>query len=88
MLSLPFANAPVERLFSTLKLIKTDHRNSLKRESLVGLLHAKEGMAANKCLSHELNIHDHPNLLKLVRSVVSNATDEEAHKIVSNHLKN
>ena len=45
MLSLPFANAPVERLFSSLKLIKTEHRNSLKRESLCGLLHSKEGLA-------------------------------------------
>lgn len=44
LMSLPFANAPVERLFSGVKLIKTDHRNSFQQESLVGLLHAKEGM--------------------------------------------
>ena len=35
LLSLPFANAPVERLFSTLKMIKGDVRNILKRGSVL-----------------------------------------------------
>lgn len=41
LFSLPFSNAPVERLFSQLRLIKTDHRNSLKDQSLIGLLETK-----------------------------------------------
>ena len=39
--SLPFSNASVERIFSQLKLVKADHRNSLKSMSLVSLLQAK-----------------------------------------------
>ena len=39
--SLPFANAAVERAFSQLKLVKTDHRNSLKSSSFVSLLQSK-----------------------------------------------
>ena len=38
LLSLPFSNVAAERLFSQLKLVKTDHRASLKQESLVALL--------------------------------------------------
>ena len=33
--SLPFSNVPTERLFSPLKLIKTDIRNSLENVTLV-----------------------------------------------------
>jgi len=41
LLSLPYFNVAVERVFSQLKLIKTDHRASLKRESLLALLTTK-----------------------------------------------
>ena len=41
VLSLPFSNAAVERVFSQLKLIKTDHRSCLKQESLLALLSTK-----------------------------------------------
>ena len=68
-------------LFSSLKLIKTEHWNSLKRESGVGLLRGKEGMASMGTFVNELNLQDHPRLLKHLRNVKSNPTDRETHKI-------
>ena len=50
LLSLPFSNVAAERLFSQLKLVKTDHRSSLKQESLVALLTTK--MALTKPKGH------------------------------------
>ena len=41
LLSLPYSNAIVERVFSQLKLIKTDHRSNLEHESLLALLLSK-----------------------------------------------
>ena len=38
---LPASNAPVERIFSSLKLIKTERRSSLKLLSLVSLMQAR-----------------------------------------------
>ena len=55
VMSLPSSNAAVERLFSVLKLVKTDTRNSLKRESLVGLLHTKEGLSSESCHAHDFS---------------------------------
>ena len=46
--TLPFCNDSVERLFSLLKLIKTSMPNSLKRETLIGLMHTHEGLKASK----------------------------------------
>ena len=88
LMALPFANAPVEQLFSIVKNIKTDQRNRLKRESLVGLLHTKEGMQNLKMSAHELTAHEHPKLLKMIKKVKSYATDAEANELVLNELKN
>jgi hypothetical protein len=41
------SNAAVERLFSVLKLVKTDTRNLFQWESLVGVIHTKEGLRAD-----------------------------------------
>lgn len=87
MMSLPCSNAPVERLFSALKHIKTENRNSLKRESIVGLLHGREGMASLGISADKLNVQDHPKLLKLLRDVKSNATDSEARDLIAEKLK-
>ena len=38
---LPLSTAEVERVFSQVKLIKNDHRNRLKQETLENLLHVK-----------------------------------------------
>ena len=84
-ISLPFANAPEERLFSAVNRIKNEYRHSLKRESLVALLHAKEGLATTGKNAHQLNLSDFPKLLKLARNIKSNATDTEAHEIIKRH---
>ena len=84
IMSLPSSNAAVERLFSHLKLVKTDTRNSLKRESLVGVIHTKEGMNANSLRSHELNVDK--ELLSCLRNVKSNATDTESNELIMLHL--
>ena len=54
VMSWPFSNASVERLFSLLKLVKSDVRNALKRETLAGLMHAHEGMKASGVHAHEI----------------------------------
>ena len=41
LFSFPISNASVERVFSQLKLIKSDHRASLKHESLLCLMTSK-----------------------------------------------
>ena len=81
LISLPFANAPVERLFSSLKAIKTDHRNRSKQGSVVGLLHTRHGLKSLNVPVDKLSLADHPRLLKLIRNVKSNATDAEAHQL-------
>lgn len=43
MLSLPHGTAEVERVFSSVKLMKTDHRNKLSTPMLEGLLSVKSG---------------------------------------------
>ena len=85
-MSLPSSNAAVERLFSLLKLVKTDTRNSLKRESLVGLLHTKDGLRAESCHAHDLKIN--PELLRFPRAVKSNATNGIAHQLIANVQNN
>ena len=42
LLSLSASNAPVERLFSQLFLMKTDHRNKLKTETIAALIYVKD----------------------------------------------
>lgn len=41
---LPFSNACVERIFSQLKLIKTDHRNRLNTNTIAALIMVKENI--------------------------------------------
>ena len=44
LLSLPHANADVERIFSAIKLIKTNTRNRLQTSTVASLLKVKEGV--------------------------------------------
>lgn len=44
LLVLPYSNASVERVFSSIKNIKTDHRNRLKTDTLNALLLTSEGV--------------------------------------------
>ena len=55
--SLPFSNAFVERIFSQLKLVKADQRNSLKSTSLVALLQAKMRMKNEEQTAASLRVH-------------------------------
>jgi hypothetical protein len=41
LLFLPHPNANVERIFSSVNVIKTKQRNALNTESLEGILHSK-----------------------------------------------
>ena len=87
MLSLPFANAPVEKLFSSLKFKKNEHRNILKRESLCGLLHSKEGLAVVGKAADQLELQHFPEMVRLLKNVNSTATDFEASIVIKEHLK-
>ena len=80
VMSLPTSNASVERVFSLLKLIKTNSRNALKRETLVGLMHANSGMKANDVQAHQLQLS--AEFIKTIKSVKSNATDTEASELI------
>ena len=82
--SLPFSNASVECLCSSLKLVKTYLRNSLKREKLVGLMHTNQGMKAMGIHAHQIKLDG--MLLELVQKVQSNATNSQAHEVVENEL--
>ena len=84
VMSLPASNAALERLFSVLKLVKTDTRNSLKRESLVGVIHTKEGLRADSCPANKLSMN--AELLRRLKGVKSNATDDESHELIMQEL--
>ena len=84
-LSLPHSNASVERVFSHLRRIKTDLRNSMKGESLVSLLHTKYGLKAMGVPGEKLFVDD--ELKKLIKNVKSNATDEECKDILMKKYK-
>ncbi|KAK9880365.1 hypothetical protein WA026_010250 [Henosepilachna vigintioctopunctata] len=47
LIVLPFANASVERVFSSLNLIKSDQRNKLETSTLRSILHTKDGVLSN-----------------------------------------
>ena len=82
--SLPFSNACVEYLFSSLKLVKTFLRSSLKHETLVGLMHTNQGMTEMGIHAHQIKQDD--VLLELVQKVKSSATNSQAHEIINNEL--
>ena len=75
LLTLPFSNAVVEQFFSTLKDVKTDHRNSLKSVTLTSIMQAKSGMKRKKHFSRDLEV-DAP-LLKRLKCVRANVTADE-----------
>ena len=77
-LTLPHSNAAVERIFSQVRLIKTDLRNSLKPCSLVSLLHLKNGLSRAGISAHELTLDIH--LKDALNQVVSDATEEECQQ--------
>ena len=76
MASLPFSNAAVERTFSLLKIINTDHRSSLKSSSLVSLLQCKMNMKNTNVSAASLVPSE--RVLKFASKMKANATDEQA----------
>ena len=63
VLSLPFSNASVERVFSQLKIIKDDRRAALKQESLLALLctkfsFLKEIIQFNLLIHHQIPLYN------------------------------
>ena len=85
-LSLPHSNAAVERIFSQVRLIKTDMRNSLKSTSLVSLLHVKHGLHTAGISAHQICMDD--KLKDALKDIVTDANDSECQKIIhGNHGK-
>ena len=84
MMSLPFSNASVERIFSLLNLIKTQSRNALKRETLVGLMHTHEGMKARNIHAYQMKLD--AEFLRMVKGVKSDATDSDVNKFIAKEL--
>ena len=80
-LTLPFSNVVVERLFSDLKNIKTDHRNRLGQSTTAGLLQCKYGMkrAGTSAISMKLDTE----MQKRLKAVKASATSKEAAELVS-----
>ncbi|KAK3879936.1 hypothetical protein Pcinc_015530 [Petrolisthes cinctipes] len=69
-LALPHSNAAVERIFSQLKLIKTETRNSFKTTSLVSLLHVKNALRKDGISVHQLPWND--NLRRALEHIECN----------------
>ncbi|XP_068250343.1 zinc finger protein 862-like [Palaemon carinicauda] len=84
-LALPNSNAAVERLFSHVRLIKTDVRNSLKSSSLNSLLHVKNGLKIAGISAHELILDD--RLKYAMSGVKSDATDDECKNILKEKFR-
>eukprot|EP00795_Rhopilema_esculentum_P005735 gene5735-10989_t len=72
----PFSNAPVERVFSALKLIKSNRRGSLKTASLVSLMQSRFSLKMNGSSSSEFEATK--DMLDLLEKMKANATDSEA----------
>ena len=84
-MTLPNSNAIVERLFSQVRLIKTDIRNSLKTTSLVSLLHIKNGLKIDGISAQNLVLDD--SLKSALKDIKTEATDEECKNIIYEKFK-
>ena len=84
LFSLPFANAAVERVFSQLKLVKTDHRNSLKSTSLVSLLQSKMSLKNRHVTAASLK--PSKDVLQLAKDMQSNATENQVIELRKDFL--
>ena len=80
LFSYPFSNASVERVFSQLKLIKRDHRTSLKQESLLALIRSKLGMQ-QEGTRVAASLIPSKDMLKLHSRMKANVDNDEAEKL-------
>ena len=83
LLSLPFSNAAVERVFSQLKLVKNDHRANLKQESLLGLLTTKMSLlkSSSSKESQTVKLQLTREMFDLYRGMKSNADNDEVTEL-------
>ena len=83
LLSLPFSNAAVERVFSQLKLVKNDHRANLKQESLLGLLTTKMHLlkSSSSSASQTVKLEPPKEMYDLYRNMKSNADNDEVTEL-------
>jgi hypothetical protein len=94
LLSMPFSNAPVERVFSQLRQIKDDRRTSLKDQTLVGLLQTKcavQDMKKNMDTPHgsvAAKFQPPAEMFKLLKKMVTNAANEECRQIRADFIQN
>ena len=89
LLSLPYSNAAVERVFSQLKLIKRDHRASLKRESLLALLTTKMTMLKSNPSQTLKTVTFEPNkeILTLYKKMKSETDNDEVAELQKEFTK-
>ena len=89
LLSLPYSNAAVERVFSQLKLIKTDHRASLKRESLLALLTTKMTLLKSNPSQTLRTVTFEPKneMLTLYGKMKSDADNDEVAELRKDFIK-
>ncbi|XP_028409123.1 uncharacterized protein LOC114531710 [Dendronephthya gigantea] len=85
LLSLPYSNAGVERVFSQLKLIKTDHRSCLKQESLLALLTTK--LTLLKSNNSSVKLVPSRDMLNLHKKMVTNADNDDVNQLRKDFLK-
>ena len=69
----------------SLRLIKTDIRNSFKTTSLVSLLRIKNGLKLAGIPAHNLSLEN--SLKSALKDMKTEATDEECKKILYEKLK-
>jgi hypothetical protein len=94
LFSLPFANGPVERVFSQMKLIKSDVRNSLKEQTFVALMTAKiyiqnlekknpgQGQSCQTAL-----YKPDREMFRLHKKMIASADDEEAKELRRSYIE-
>ena len=84
--SFPFSNALVERVFSILKRIKTEHRTSLKSSSLVALLQYRMAMKLKNDKLTSARLKPSQRALDLVDKMKASATDDQAKELMKKFL--
>lgn len=87
LLVLPFSNADVERLFSTMGLVKNKIRNRMKTDLLCGILQIREGLKLDNSCCYSFKIPS--DFASKIRSsekyekLVTNEENEEMETILS-----
>lgn len=70
LLSLPHSSAAVERVFSSVNLMKTKTRNRLGTKTICGLLHTRRLLSGSQCYSFPINT-------SLTQRVTDNMSENE-----------